>query len=85
MVDTPSDDRPPLVDAMQWVSQITTISLEMSLPPGLGYWLDQKWDTGPWLVIVGAVLGFTVAMKHLLVLTSVANKDGNSSSSKPKS
>jgi len=73
-----------MVVAMQWVSHITTISLEMALPPGLGYWLDEKWNTGPWLVIVGAVLGFSVAMKHLLQLASATSGNGNSSS-KPKS
>ena len=55
-----------MVAAMQWVSRITTVSLEMSLPAVLGYWLDGRWQTGPWLVVVGGVLGFVVAMRHLL-------------------
>jgi len=67
--DPPNDGRPPLVVAMQWVNQITTVSLEMALPAALGYWLDQKWQTEPWLVAVGAVLGFVTAMTHLLQLT----------------
>ncbi|MDA0833306.1 MAG: AtpZ/AtpI family protein [Planctomycetota bacterium] len=68
------NQRPPLVVAMEWVTQLTTISLEMSLPAAGGYWLDTKWGTSPWLVIVGAVLGFYVAMKHLMALTKTSSQ-----------
>ncbi len=63
-----------MVAAMQWVSQITTVSLEMSLPAGLGYWLDKQWGAEPWLVIVGAVLGFYVAMTHLMQLVAAEGR-----------
>ena len=68
------DGRPPMVVAMHWVSQVTTISIEMALPAGLGYWLDQRWGTEPWLVVCGAVIGFAVGMWHLLQL---AQRSGN--------
>lgn len=58
--------RPPLVTAYRWVSQITTVSLEMVLPAVLGDWLDKRWGTAPWLVVVGAMLGFATGMRHLL-------------------
>ena len=67
----PNRGGPPLVEAMQWVSKITTVSLEMVLPAALGFWLDQKWGTDPWLVVLGAVLGFTVSMMHLLQMVGV--------------
>ena len=60
--------------AMQWVSRITTVSLEMVLPAALGYWLDGRWGTTPWLVSVGAVLGFTVGIRHLLEMTRAGSK-----------
>jgi len=63
-----------MVDAMYWVHQTTTVSLMMVVPACLGYWLDQRWDTQPWLVIVGAVLGFVTAMKQLLQLANSANR-----------
>ena len=63
--------------AMQWVSRITTVSLEMSLPAGLGYWLDRKFQTEPWLVVCGAVIGFTVGLTHLLQIVKAAEKPQN--------
>ena len=62
-----------MVSAMQWVTQITTVSLEMALPPSLGYWADKHWQTEPWLVSLGAVLGFWVGMRHLLQMTKMTN------------
>ena len=61
--------------AMNWVSQITTIGLEMSLPALGGNWLDDRWGTSPWLVCIGAVIGFGVGMWHLLKLAR--QSDGN--------
>lgn len=29
---------------------------------GLGWWLDSKWATSPWLLIVGIGLGFAVGL-----------------------
>lgn len=66
MTDPIQDQRPPMVVAMHWVSQVTTVGLEMSLPAGLGYWLDLRWGTLPWLVSLGGLLGFGLGMWHLL-------------------
>jgi hypothetical protein len=67
--------------AMQWVHQITSIALEMALPPLLGYFADERWKTGPWLVIVGGVLGFSVAMLQLLKL---AKQTSRSNTGRPR-
>lgn len=32
----------------------------------LGWWLDRKLGTGPWLLILGVVLGFTGGLISLL-------------------
>jgi F0F1-type ATP synthase assembly protein I len=74
-----NDDRPPMVVAMYWVQQVTSISIEMVAPAGLGYWLDKRWGTGPWVLAVGAVLGFLLALWHLLALA----KRGGPGSSGP--
>lgn len=68
----PQDSRPPLVVAMTWVNRLTTISIEMVLPAVLGYWGDKRWGTRPLLVAIGALLGFSIAMWHLL---KIANRD----------
>ena len=54
--------------AMEWVSRITTVALEMVLPGIGGQWLDARWQTsvfGP----LGFVLGLVVGMWHLLRMT----------------
>ncbi|MFO1042648.1 MAG: AtpZ/AtpI family protein [Planctomycetaceae bacterium] len=47
-------------------SRVTSISIQMALPPGVGWWLDERFSTSPWLMIVGVLLGFSVAMLELL-------------------
>ena len=72
-----------MVAAMQWVTQITTVSLEMALPPLLGYWGDKHWQTEPWLVSLGAVVGFAVGMKHLLQIAKMSNENHRAKNSDP--
>lgn len=55
---------------MTWVNRLTTVSLEMALPPFAGYWLDQQWGTRPWMVAVGGIAGFSLAMWHLLKIAA---------------
>ena len=62
--------------AMRWVQEITSIGLEMAVPALLGHWADVHWKTEPWLVAVGAMLGFAVAMVHLLSLAKQSNRTG---------
>ena len=51
---------------MRWVSTATTVSLEMVIPAAVGVWLDRRFDTTPWLTVMGALLGFGMGMSHLL-------------------
>jgi len=67
MVEAP-DDRPPMVRGMQWATQVTTISLEMVLPALVGLWLDRKLGTVMVFLILGAALGMTLGMIHLVHL-----------------
>lgn len=77
----PQDDRPPMVVAMQWVHQITAVSLQMVLPAALGYWLDWRWGTEPWLALIGAVAGFVVGLRRLLQWANAANRKSGSDGS----
>lgn len=65
--------RESLSAAMNWASRVTSIAMEMALPPLLGSWLDRRWGTGYALVIVGAVLGFALGMMHLVRLAADAS------------
>src|SRR4051812_41248233 len=60
---------------------ISQVGLEMAAPAGVGAVLDYYLGWSPWGVIVGAVLGLTVGMIHLVQL---ANRpvDENSDESK---
>ena len=73
MVTPRRDSERPMAVAAYWVSRVTNISLEMVLPAGLGFWLDRRWGTEPWLLSVGACLGMLIAMVSLVRLSQQAN------------
>lgn len=64
--------------AIEWVSRITTVALEMVLPGILGAWLDGKWGTS-FLGLVGFAFGVAVGLWHLLRMTK-ATTSGRSRS-----
>ena len=66
----------PFAIAMQWVSRITTVALEMVLPGLAGLWLDGRWGTSPLLGLVGFGLGMTLGIYHLVQMTRPVNKGG---------
>jgi ATP synthase protein I len=39
---------------------------------GLGYWLDGKFDTSPWLILIGGVLGFAIGLYRMLKISAAA-------------
>ncbi|MGE0605584.1 MAG: AtpZ/AtpI family protein [Pirellulales bacterium] len=72
-MEQPSEDRPPMAVAMEWVSKLTTVSLMMILPGILGNWLDKRWGTG-FLALVGFALGLVAGVWQLLVFVRADNK-----------
>jgi F0F1-type ATP synthase assembly protein I len=46
---------------MYWATRISSVGFSMAIPPLIGFWLDRKWNTSPWLVIAGACVGFLTA------------------------
>ena len=70
------DERPPLVVALEWVSKITAVAIEMVVPGIIGAWLDQRWGTS-FLVLVGFAIGLGVGIWHLLILTGTGNSKGS--------
>jgi F0F1-type ATP synthase assembly protein I len=54
---------------------IGQVGIEMVVPIGVGVALDFWWGTLPWGTVVGAVLGFTLGLVHLVRLSSQQNRD----------
>ena len=54
---------------MRWLAY-TGLGLEMGLTVGVlmgvGYYLDQRWSTQPWLLLAGAGLGMLGAASLLI-------------------
>ena len=68
---TPADEPPSGPERRQLglYYAMAQVGLEMVVPVGLGWWLDDKLGTAPWLLVVGVVLGFTVGIVHLVALS----------------
>ncbi len=71
----PPDDRSAMALAMAWSSRITTVSVEMVLPAMLGYWIDQRLGTVMVFLVLGAALGLTGGIWHLIRMTTPPSVD----------
>jgi F0F1-type ATP synthase assembly protein I len=81
VTDSP-DDRSPVAKAMDWVSRIIAISLEMVLPGVAGHWLDGKTGTSPLFLLLGFALGAILAGMQLMRI--VSNAGGRSKTNTPQ-
>ena len=54
--------------------RVMTIGIQMAALPGIGWWLDRRYATAPWLTVVGVLLGFAMAMLELLKLTKDSSR-----------
>jgi hypothetical protein len=54
--------------ALEWVSRIMVVSLEMVLPGVAGQWLDSRYQTS-FFALLGFALGITLAIWHLIAMT----------------
>ena len=64
-----------MVLAVAWTSRITTVSLEMVLPPVIGWWIDQRLGTVLVFLVLGAILGLTTGIIHLVRMASPPKRD----------
>ena len=60
---------------------IAQVGFEMVVPIGLGWWADQQFNSAPWLLVLGVVLGFGLGIAHLVALT---RNDGSKPPKDPK-
>lgn len=73
-MDNSPDDRSAYANAMQWVSRITAISMEMVLPGVIGYYLIDSWlGTKVVFLILGLILGLVGGIWQLIKLTKQNN------------
>jgi len=42
----------------------------------LGWWIDGRFDTAPWGVLLGALLGLAVGMAHMVHVALAATRSG---------
>ena len=73
-----------LAVGMYWATRISSIGFAMVVPTVVGYWLDSKWGTSPWLVLMGASLGFATAMLDVARLARRLQQRGSEISSPPQ-
>ena len=50
--------------------RLSTVGLVLAISVGLGawigLWLDERWGTGPWMTVIGVVLGSVAGFMELL-------------------
>ncbi len=69
---TQGDPKPPAKEdsVTRQLGSFASVGLEfllaILLPGALGYWLDTKWHTTPWLMLVGGAFGFAVGLYKML-------------------
>lgn len=66
------DELSPIAIAYGWVAKVTTVVGEMVLLGIGGSWLDQRWGT-KFLAPVGLMLGVSLGLWHLIVMTKTVN------------
>lgn len=54
---------------MYWASRVSSIGMQMAVPPLLGFLGDRRFGTAPWLTLLGACVGFVLSMLDVLRLS----------------
>lgn len=49
---------------------LAQVGMEMVVPIGMGVWLDNLLGWLPWLTVLGVILGLTLGLYHIVVLTN---------------
>jgi F0F1-type ATP synthase assembly protein I len=64
--------RPPLAEAMRYAQVGTMLIAPMIVFGAIGYVLDGRWETAPWLLLAGLLLGMATGFVNFfrLVLAS---------------
>jgi ATP synthase protein I len=60
---------------MYWATRVSSIGMQMAIPPLLGFLGDRRFGTAPWLTLLGAGLGFVLSMLDVLRLSRGVDRD----------
>ena len=71
--DDERDGRSAVARGYVLATRVTSIGMQMAFPPLIGWWLDTQFNTVPWLLVIGAFLGFAVSMLELIRLAKESN------------
>jgi ATP synthase protein I len=68
----------PRQDDSNW-GKVASVGLEVAVGVGLGvavgYWIDKKFNSSPWGMLIGSAIGFAAGMYLLFKDVMRANKD----------
>lgn len=65
-IQPPSDEPSVLRQLGSFASMGVEFIVAVLIPGWLGYWLDGRWETTPWLMLLGGVFGFGVGLYMML-------------------
>jgi ATP synthase protein I len=70
------DGRPPLVEAMRYTQAGLILIAPMLVLGGIGYWLDRRLRTAPWLLLAGLIVGMAAGFTSFVRLVQELPKGG---------
>jgi len=76
-------DRPPLAEAMRLAQVGTMLVAPMLGLGGIGYLLDGRWGTKPWLMVAGLLLGMAGGFVSFVQIVTSIKDDGGPRSGAP--
>ena len=69
----------PLSDLLRLSSVGLEMGVAVAIGWGIGYWLDKRFGTDPWLMIVFLLLGVAAGFKSLIKAAREASRKGTES------
>jgi|GEM_PF-3213558 len=67
---TPDDGSASFTGGYVWAVKIMGLGFELVLPLLAGYWLDRQWQTEPWCLLAGALVGIAAFSISIVSLSS---------------
>lgn len=59
---------------IQYIGLGAELAVALSAPVLLGHWLDLKWDTSPWMLLAGILLGLVFMIRIFMKVIKNLNK-----------